>query len=258
MSAALLQFVDLGYRYPGNALPTLEGLTFDLPAGQVTAILGPNGAGKSTLLRLVYGRYSPTRGQIVLAGKPLGSYSRQELGRQVALVPQREHSPFEYTLLEYVLLGRAPYLSPLQLPGREDCRIALEALALVGMEGQEQRSLHTLSGGEHQLTLIARALAQQPQLLLLDEPTAHLDLANKKRLVDCLKALTGQGVTVLMSSHEPDVVSAVAQQLVLVHRGRVLEAGPLETVWTAERLSAVYGLDLRVEQVDGRRMVVWE
>ena len=258
MNELVLQFVEVSYRYPGNAQATLDRLNLELPLAKVTAILGPNGAGKSTLLRLAYGRFRPSFGRILLAGRPLNSYSRSGIGKRIALVPQREYTPFEYSILEYVLLGRAPHLSPLELPGAEDCRIAENALALVGMEDQSGRSLLSLSGGELQLVLIARALAQQPRLLLLDEPTSHLDLANKKRLVDCLKGLALQGVTVLMTSHEPEVVSAIAEQVVLMNHGHVLFAGTQEEVWTEQRMSATYGIPLKVEELAGRRFVLWD
>jgi len=257
MSESILRFEHVTYRYAEAAQNALEDLSLEIPRGQVTAILGPNGAGKTTLLRLAYGRYAPTSGQVLLEGRPLSAYSRQELGRRMALVPQREANPFAYSLLEYVLLGRAPYLSPLEMPTAEDIRIAQQALATVGLETMAQRSLLALSGGEHQLVLMARALAQQPRLLLLDEPTSHLDLANKKRLIECLRGLLHQGVSILMTSHEPEVVAALAQHIVLMSRGRVVAAGPLEAIWQAETLSAVYGVALRVQRIDGQYHVFW-
>lgn len=258
MTDPILRFDDLTYRYPRRSAPTLAGLTLDLPPGQVTALLGANGAGKSTLLRLAYGRAHPSSGRVLLEGRPLGEYPRAEIGRRVALVPQREYTPFEYSLLEYVLLGRAPHLHPLQTPGEADCQVAKDALATVGLAGMADRSLHAISGGEHQLVLIARALAQQASLLLLDEPTAHLDLANKQRLVNCLRDLRARGVTILLTSHEPEVVSAVADRIALMNGGRILHTGTPDEVWTEEFLSATYGIRLRVEQVDGRRLVLWD
>jgi iron complex transport system ATP-binding protein len=258
MNQNLLCFNEVSYRYPGNRQNTLEQLNFRVTPGKVTAVLGPNGAGKSTLLRLAYGRLQPISGEILLAGQPLSAYPRPDIGKQIALVPQKETSPFDYTLLEYVLMGRAPHLSPLAIPGLPDFRIAENALATVGLVNQSQRLIHTLSGGEFQLILIARALTQQPRLLLLDEPTAHLDLANKKHLVDLLKELTRQGVTILMTSHDPEVVSALADQALLLSHGQTVYAGTLEQVWKEELLSTAYGVALRVKDMDGRKWLVWD
>ncbi|KPL83983.1 hypothetical protein SE15_01945 [Thermanaerothrix daxensis] len=258
MDAPILRFEAVAFRYPETPADALQGLTLEVPRGQVTAILGPNGAGKTTLLRLAYGRYLPRRGQVWLDGRLLTSYTRQEIGRIVALVPQREANPFAYSLLEYVLLGRAPYLPPLQMPTPSDVAIAWEALERVGLQHLARRSVQALSGGEYQLLLVARALAQQPRLLLLDEPTSHLDLANKKHLIECLRGLLAEGVTILMTSHEPEVVARLAQQVVLMREGRVLNQGSLEALWKAEILSATYNIPLRVWEFDGHRLVAWE
>ena len=258
MTAPLLEFDSVSFRYPESDHPVINDFSLSLESARATAIFGPNGAGKSTLLRLAYGRYRPSTGQLRLNGKPLQEYTRAELGRQVGIVPQREHTPFEYTILEYVLLGRAPYLSPLAMPGDGDCQLARDALIQVGMYEHAERSLHTLSGGELQLVLIARALTQQPRLLLLDEPTSHLDLANKKRLVDCLQRLKASGVSIFLNSHEPEVVSAIADQIVLINHGRLLFSGAPDEVWTEKMLSATYGISLKVEQVGGRKVVLWD
>jgi len=257
MNEAVLRFEQVVYRYPDAAERALQGLSLDVPRGRVTAILGPNGAGKTTLLRLAYGRFQPQAGRIWLEGRLLSSYTRQELGRKVALVPQRETNPFSYSLLEYVLLGRAPHLSPLQMPTAEDVEIALYALETTGLLPMTRRTVQSLSGGEFQLLLVARALAQQADLLLLDEPTSHLDLGNKKRLVTCLQNLVAGGTTILFTSHEPEVVAALADQVVLMRGGQVLSSGALEDIWQADRLSEVYGIPVQVHRFDGHRYLTW-
>ncbi|MEA4906800.1 MAG: ABC transporter ATP-binding protein [Anaerolineaceae bacterium] len=232
---------------------------FDLPVGQgtVTAILGPNGAGKTTLLHLALGWLKPQRGRILLEQRPLGDYARRELGQWMALVPQSEHVPFEYSLLEFTLLGRAPHLAPLAMPTAEDERIALDALRQVGMDGLRWRSMPYLSGGERQLVLVARALAQQPRLLLLDEPTSHLDLGNKRGLIRLLHDLAERGVTVVFTTHEPEIAAALATHLVLMRDGQVLRTGPLEEVFTSPGLSELYRVPIRVTEVEGRRVALW-
>ncbi|MEJ5197320.1 MAG: ABC transporter ATP-binding protein [Anaerolineae bacterium] len=257
MSTPLLTFHDVRFGYGANGKAVFRGLTLAIEAGTVTAILGPNGAGKTTLLHLALGWLKPQGGQIALRGRPLASYGRGELGRLIGLVPQSEHNPFEYSVLEYVLLGRAPYLKPLAMPGPEDVRIAQEALARVGLSGWEERSVARLSGGERQLVLIARALTQEPRLLLLDEPTSHLDLGNKARLLTLLRELVAQGVTILLTTHEPEVAAGLATHLVLMRGGQVLQAGPLPETFRGDRLSAVYGVPVEVAQVNGRQVVLW-
>ncbi len=256
MSTPLLAFDRVHFGYQPDGRMVLRDLSLEIQPGTVTAILGPNGAGKTTLLHLALGWLSPRTGKVFLNGCPLGSYSRRALGQWMALVPQSERIPFEYSVLEYVLLGRAPHLAPLEMPGVADCRIAAQALESVGLDRLDGRAITTLSGGERQLVLLARALAQQPRLLLLDEPTAHLDLGNKARLLGLLQGLAAQGVTMLLTTHEPQVAAALASRLVLMREGQVRHHGPLEQVLTSEHLSATYGVPVRVIQVDGKQ-VVW-
>ncbi len=246
----------LSFRYDGPGRDVLRDLSLELPAEAVTAILGPNGSGKTTLLRLLLGVLRPRAGTIQLAGQVLGSYSRRERSQFVGLVPQDEHIPFDFTVLEYVLLGRAPYLGPLQMPGEADRQVALEALQRAGLVDMEDRALPTLSGGERQLATVARALAQQPRVLLLDEPTAHLDLSNQGRLLAIIRGMAAQGTTAVLTTHDPSLAAALAGFVVLMRDGRVLAAGPVATTLTEEKLSATYDEPVRVAEVDGRRVIL--
>ena len=257
MSIPLLAFDHIGFGYPPNGKTVLCALSLEIEPGTVTAILGPNGAGKTTLLHLALGWLAPQSGQVRLNGQPLRHYSRRELGQWMALVPQSERIPFEYSITEYVLLGRAPYLAPLDMPGVQDCRISEQVIEQVGLGHLNGRAITTLSGGERQLALVARALAQQPRLLLLDEPTSHLDLANKVRLLKLMRELAARGVTLLLTTHEPDVAAAIATHLVLMRDGQVYQTGPLHQVFTAEHLSATYNVPVKVTQVDGQRIALW-
>ncbi len=257
MITPLLSFDHVRFGYIPRGAAVLPDLCLEISQGTVTAILGPNGAGKTTLLHLILGWLKPQSGDIYLEGKPLERYARNELGRQIGLVPQSETIAFDYTLVDYTLFGRTPYLRPLEMPGPEDIDLSLRALERVGLGKLAQRPVTGLSGGERQLGLVARALAQQPRLLLLDEPTSHLDLGNKARMIQLFKRLNAEGVTILFTTHEPEVASALATDLILMREGQVRKVGALPEVLTAANLSALYGLPVDVVEANGRRLVVW-
>ncbi len=252
----MITLTEVRFSYNYDAPPVFAGLSLDVPAGAITAVLGPNGAGKSTLLHLILGLLTPQSGAIYLDQRPRDSYLRRELGRLVGLVSQEETIPFSFSVLEYVLLGRAPYLKFLETPRAGDIHIARQALSRVGIPDFAGRSIQALSGGERQLVLIARALAQQPRILLLDEPTAHLDLGNKNRVLRLIQDLVGQGVTAVFTTHEPDLVAAVADYVILMRAGQSLAAGTLADVFTSFNLSQTYGVPVHVAQVNGRRVVL--
>jgi iron complex transport system ATP-binding protein len=252
----IVSISGLSFTYDGAAGAALDELTLDIPAGAVTAILGPNGSGKTTLLRVLLGVLPAATGTVLLDGLPQERVPRRQRGQLMGLVPQDEHIPFDFSVLEYVLLGRAPYLGPLAMPGEVDRTVALEALNLVGLAHLRDRALPNLSGGERQLAVVARALAQEPRILLLDEPTAHLDLSNQGRILEIMGELTAQGVTLVMTTHDPNLASSVAAFAVLMRQGRILDAGPAKEMLTAGRLSATYSVPVQVFDVDGRRIVL--
>jgi iron complex transport system ATP-binding protein len=254
--AQIVSLSGLCFGYAGSQRAVLQDLSLEIPSGAITAILGPNGSGKTTLLRLILGSLSPRQGQILLAERPQAHYSRQEMSRLVGLVPQAEHIPFEFSALEYVLLGRAPYLKPLAMPGQADRQIALNALQTMGSTHLQDRPVTALSGGEQQLVIIARALAQKPRLLLLDEPTSHLDLGNKGRILQMLRALRDEGVSLVLTTHDPNIAAQVANFVVLMRQGQVLSAGPPDSVLTSEGLSATFRVPVQVFQAGQRRAIL--
>lgn len=257
MMSALVTYQDVCFGYDRKKPPVLDRLALELQEGKITAILGPNGAGKTTLLNLTLGWLKPWSGTINLSGKPLNHYSRRAMGQQIALIPQAEHVPFEYSVMEYVLLGRAPYLPALGSPTGQDERIAFEALEMVGIIELIDHSMLGISGGERQLVLAARALAQQPRLLLLDEPTSHLDLSNKFRLVKILQTLRERGTTILMTTHEPDLALLVSDDAILMEKGKVFTSGTTKEVANGENLTRVYHVPVKIIEVDGRSQIVW-
>lgn len=256
MTPARLDFQDLRYRY-GFGSDVLHDLAAAVAPGEATAILGPNGAGKTTLLHLALGWLKPLDGRVLLDGAPIQGLSRRELGRAMALVPQSERIPFEFSVLDYVLLGRAPRLGPLQPPGPSDLAAAERAIERVGIGGLASREVNALSGGERQLASIARALAQEPRILLLDEPTSHLDLANKARVLSLVKDLAKGGSTILLTTHEPEAAAMAASNLFLMREGRLLAAGPLEKLFTSQCLTQTYGIPVQALRVEGRLSAFW-
>lgn len=229
------------YTYPGRERPAVTDLDIGIPEGLTTVLLGPNGAGKSTLMDLLLRWRKPDTGSIELFDKPLESYGRKELGRTVSLVPQEEGSRFSFTVIEYVLFGRSPYVHELASPDEGDVRIAREALERVGIDHIAHRAVTTLSGGEHQLLLLARALAQQPSVLLLDEPTSSLDPGNTARVITILRQLSDRGITLFFTTHDPSVAAACAHHVVMMRGGRKLFSGPTRESLTSALLTELYG-----------------
>jgi len=246
----------LSFRYRASGQAVLGNLSLEIPAGAITAILGPNGSGKTTLLRLLLGLLHPQQGEILIAGRAQGSCTRRELSRLIGLVPQEEHIPFDFSMLDYVLMGRAPYLGPLEMPGETDFQAARAALDAAGLSHLRDRSLPTLSGGERQLATVARALAQRPRILLLDEPAAHLDLSNQSRLLAIMRVLASEGVTQVFTTHDPNLAASAAGFAALMRHGQILAAGPAEAVLTSEVLSTTYGVPVQVYEVDGRKVIL--
>jgi iron complex transport system ATP-binding protein len=257
MSSAAISFDHICFGYSGGRENVLDDFTADIKAGTPTVILGPNGVGKTTLLYLLLGWLHPDSGTVTLANRDIGEYTQRERGQLMSLVPQKEHIPFEYSLIEYVLLGRIPHLKPLQQPGNHDLRVATQALETVGLYDGYHRSISQLSGGERQLLLIARALTQQPRMLLLDEPTSHLDLKNKRIVIDILKQLVTEGLTVILTTHEPEVALAIGEYGIFMRDGKVLRHGALNEIFTGTLLSETYGSRIEVSTVGSRKVAHW-
>ncbi len=256
MEGPALSFAGVDFAYDPSGPGVLHDVTLDVLDGAVTAVLGPNGAGKTTLLHLALGLLPPTSGAISVYGRSQTGLTRRELSRLVAMVPQNEHVPFDFTVLEYVLMGRSPYISTLGMPSSADERAAVDSLRMLGLGELGARPVPELSGGERQLVTLARALTQSPRILLLDEPAAHLDLSNAMRLNSILERLGREGTTVVFSTHDPAGAAAVSDHMVLMRAGRVVRSGPTGMVFTSRHLTEAYAVPIAVAAVDGHPVVV--
>ncbi len=221
---SLLEASKVSVRRGGRL--TLDGVTARLVPGQMTAILGPNGSGKSTLLRVLAGLWTPETGEVLLDAKPLRSLSRREAARRIAFLPQDTRCDFAFTVEEIVTMGRHPHRGRFE-PAREADRLAVDkALARCDIEPLRHRTLDTLSGGERQRVAVARCLASEPEVLLLDEPTAHLDLAHAMALADLGLSLAASGQAVALATHDVALVYRYASQVVVLNLGHVVASGP--------------------------------
>ncbi len=240
--ALSLHDVAVGYR--GRAL--LSDVTLDIPGGSVLCLLGPNGVGKTTLFKAILGLLPTQAGSIRLGGRATSSMSRVELSRQVAYVPQGAEESFGYRVFDVVLLGRAAWLGWRGAPGPQDRDIVRDCLERLEIRDIAEANFMELSGGQRQLVLIARALAQQPQVLMMDEPTANLDLGNEARVLRAVRDLAAEGMTVVVTTHRPDHAFAVAHTAVLLQPQGTYRCGPVEEVLTAEAMRQAYGVEVSV------------
>lgn len=253
----LLRFEDVHFAY-GAGLPVLHGASFAVREGELFGILGPNGSGKSTLLRLATRMLSPTRGAVTLEGRDVHAWPRQAFARTAAVLSQDTPSELPYRVLDIVLMGRTPHLGFLGFPAARDVDIAHAALAATGCAELAGRRLNELSGGERQRVFFAKALAQVPRLLLLDEPTAHLDLHHQIALHDLLRRRNREGLTVVAVLHDLNLAAQYCDRLALIAGGRVVACGTVPEVLTYRNVREVFDVEpyVGVNEVNGTRFLV--
>ena len=244
MIPALIEVRGAGFRYGDHAV--FSGLNFEVHRGEVLTILGPNGCGKSTLLRCLGGALALNEGSVRLGQVDLSSLDVRSRARKIAFLFQ-DHTPsFPFAVLDVVSMGRTPYLSSFGSPSRSDVALAEAALEQVGMAHLKNRPYTEISGGERQLVLLARTLVQQPAVILLDEPTAHLDFKNQVHSLNKIGALAGRGVTMIMTTHDPNHAFLFPGRALLMHPGGAVVVGAATEVITEASLSAAYGINISV------------
>lgn len=248
----ILEVKDLicGYR-PGR--PVIGPVSFGVEQGQIVCLLGPNGIGKTTLFKTVLGLLKPLGGAVLLNGRDAAGYSVKEFSRQVAYVPQGHIPPFPYTVRDVVVMGCNPNMHELSAPRGKDFEAAEEKLAVMGISHLAGRDYTEISGGERQMVMIARALAQNTNLLVMDEPTSHLDYGNETRVLGQVRRLSRLGYTVIMITHVPGHAFLCADRVVAVGRDGFFAAGAPEEILTEETLSLLYRVEIQISDVLLRR-----
>jgi iron complex transport system ATP-binding protein len=227
----------------------LKNISFQVPTKDFFIVIGPNGSGKTTLMKVMSGILKPQQGRLEILNLTIDQYQRKALARTIAFVPQMLSVDFPFTVFEMVLMGRSPYLGILGLEEEKDMEIARQAIAFTGMENLAHRKLDQLSGGEQQRVFIARAICQEPDVILLDEPTASLDLAYQVRIMDLMERLKNEkGITVVMVSHDVNLAAMYADHLLLLHDGQVLCQGLPDEVLNYKTLEKAYGCALLVDE----------
>lgn len=246
----MLSLKDVSFSY--TRTPVVRSVSLSLVSGDMLGIIGPNGAGKSTLIKLMTRVLTPASGEVTVAGAPLATLTRLELSKRVAVVPQIAHLPDGYRIYDLVMMGRTPHLGFLAREGARDHAKVQDVMRLTDTWQYRDRLASELSGGEQQRVVLARALAQEPDYLLLDEPTSHLDISYQLELIRVVKAQAESGIGVLLVLHDLNLAAQVCSRLILMQRGAVVADGTPQAVLSSKLLSAVYAANLSVTQLSER------
>ena len=238
----MLELRDLSFGYGAHTIGSSVSLT--LRPGEVLELLGPNGAGKTTLFKTMLGLLAPQAGDVLFDGISLASLSHAERAKRIAYVPQAHAALFPFTVRDVVLMGRAAQVGPFSAPGMHDREVAADALDRLGMSHLSDRPYTEISGGERQTALIARASAQEPKVLGMDEPTGSLDYGNQTRVLSHVRRLASEGIAIVLSTHNPDHVFMVADRAALLHQGRLAGLGPPLEVLTPATAKQLYDIDV--------------
>jgi iron complex transport system ATP-binding protein len=243
----ILTLKNVGYRY--GQIQAIKGIDLQVYGGEILGVLGPNGSGKSTLLKVLDGILVPQEGEVLIEDSPFAAFGRSHLAREVAMVAQESHFRFSFSTLEVVLMGRFPHLKRLQFEGKRDMEVAMDALRATHTLEFAERYIHELSGGEKQRVLIARALAQEPRVILLDEPTSFLDLKFKREIFQLISSLSlEKGLSVVVVSHDIDLTSQYCRRVIMLKDGSIFKTGVPNEVITASNIEAVYDCPVLVDK----------
>ena len=242
----VLEMKDAACGYGKHAI--LEHVSIQVESGELVCLLGPNGVGKTTMFKSMLGFLDLLGGQVLLDGQDRVNIPRKEFSRKIGYVPQSHEPPFPFSVMDVVVMGRTAHLKGFAAPSREDYLLSYEMLDRLGVNYLKDAVYTNISGGERQMVLIARALTQQPELLVMDEPTANLDYGNQIRVLSAIRQLSDSGLGVLMTSHNPDHAFLCCTRAVLITKDKRVVSGPVDEIVTEEALRAAYGVDVEITQ----------
>jgi iron complex transport system ATP-binding protein len=243
----MIEANSISYRYLADW--ALQDVSFQVGKGEFIGVIGPNGSGKTTLLKVLYRLLSPQRGEVFFERVPLKKMSQRDIAKRIAVVAQETYPVFPFRVIEIVLMGRSPYLGHLMFESEKDLEIAKKAMEWTEILPISERPIDELSGGERKRVFIARALAQEPEVILLDEPTANLDIHHQIEFLDLILALNREkGLTILMASHDLNLASEFCDRLILLQKGGIFKMGSPQEVITRENIERVYGCGVWVDQ----------
>ncbi len=245
----ILQLEDVGFSY-NNKRNVFSDISFNIGRGEIMSILGPNGSGKSTLLNCIANLYSITEGEIKLEGESVSSMSMNDFAKKVGYVPQTHTPAYSYIVRDFVVMGRSPYIGMFSKPSRQDYAIADEALNMLNIGHLSGRPYTNISGGERQQAIIARAIVQQPKIILMDEPTSHLDYGNQIRTIKLIKSLAHKGYSIIITTHMPDHVTLLGGKVGIFNKEGHMVVGPSSEIMSESTLSSIYNIDLRLIYIE--------
>ncbi|KAF0189372.1 MAG: ABC-type cobalamin/Fe3+-siderophore transport system ATPase [Desulfobulbaceae bacterium] len=252
----MITIKELHFRHPHAPTAVLKGITLRAKRGQLTTILGPNGCGKSTLFKCIAGLWKPEQGEISFGENSILNHSHQQRAKLIAVVPQDHEPPFPYSVIDAVLMGRAAHIGMFSAPSKIDRQAAEKAIEEVGIGHLRDKIYTKISGGERQMVLVARALAQDAPAMLFDEPTSHLDFRNQVLVLRKIREIVAERqVTAVLTIHDPNAAMLFSDSVVLINGGRVVAQGPPHEVITEESLHAVYGIEVVIGRVNGAMVV---
>ncbi|WP_406536885.1 ABC transporter ATP-binding protein [Methanobrevibacter sp.] len=253
LDAKLFEVKNISFSYDGDEI--FSDISFSIDKGDVLCILGPNGTGKTTLIKCLNGLHHIDSGEILINGQSIKKLSFREISTHIGYIPQSHVPSFPFKVLDVVVMGRAPYLNLTDSPKKEDMEIALNSLKALGIDHLKDKEYTNLSGGERQLVFLARVLCQKPDILILDEPTSHLDFGNQIKLLEIIDNLAKSGLSIIMSSHFPDHAFLSSTKVAIMKNKKFIDFGSPDDVVTESNLRKAYSIDVKLIELDNNRKV---
>ncbi|WP_405266849.1 ABC transporter ATP-binding protein [Methanobrevibacter sp.] len=253
LDTKLFEVKNISFSYDGDEI--FSDISFSIDRGDVLCILGPNGTGKTTLIKCLNGLHDIDSGEILINGKSIKKISFKEISTHIGYIPQSHVPSFPFKVLDVVVMGRAPYLNLTDSPKKEDMEIAMNSLKTLGIDHLKDKEYTNLSGGERQLVFLARVLCQKPDILILDEPTSHLDFGNQIKLLEIIDNLSKAGLSIIMSSHFPDHAFLSSTKVAIMKNKKFIDFGSPDEVVTESNLKKAYSIDVKLIELDNNRKV---